>query len=133
MGIPARRGGDGGMVGVDVLSERAAQMREALMKSQSISGNMVSILGSFDDRLSALETAMRPTQIRTHAIRRAHENIDKTLKAAEVILSQFDLSRQDLSAMPEKVLRRMTDPSHTVRNQQRLSSVDTGMSYQRVG
>ncbi|KAL6518238.1 hypothetical protein OROMI_033939 [Orobanche minor] len=94
MGIPARRGGDGGMVGVDVLSERAAQMREALMKSQSISGNMVSILGSFDDRLSALETAMRPTQIRTHAIRRAHENIDKTLKAAEVILSQFDLSRQ---------------------------------------
>ncbi|KAL6545472.1 hypothetical protein OROGR_009346 [Orobanche gracilis] len=96
MGIPTRRGGDGGvgMVGVDVLSERAAQMREALMKSQSISGNMVSILGSFDDRLSALETAMRPTQIRTHAIRRAHENIDKTLKAAEVILSQFDLSRQ---------------------------------------
>lgn len=33
-------------------------------------------------------------QIRTHAIRKAHENIDKTLKAAEVILAQFDLSRQ---------------------------------------
>ncbi|KAL6577616.1 hypothetical protein OROMI_009944 [Orobanche minor] len=29
-----------------------------------------------------------------HATRRAHENIDRTLKAAEVILSQFDLSRQ---------------------------------------
>ncbi|KAK6156239.1 hypothetical protein DH2020_010487 [Rehmannia glutinosa] len=80
--------------GVDMLSDRAAQMREALVKSQSITDNMVSILGSFDHRLSALETAMRPTQIRTHAIRRAHENIDKTLKAAEVILSQFDLSRQ---------------------------------------
>ncbi|KAK4385461.1 Exocyst complex component EXO70A1 [Sesamum angolense] len=97
MGIPARRGGGGGgggVVGVDMLSERAAQMREALVKSQSITDNMVSILGSFDHRLSALETAMRPTQIRTHAIRRAHENIDKTLKAAEVILSQFDISRQ---------------------------------------
>ncbi|KAE9451265.1 hypothetical protein C3L33_16840, partial [Rhododendron williamsianum] len=40
---------------------------------------MVSTLGSFDHRLSALETAMRPTQ---------------DIKAAEVILAQFDLSRQ---------------------------------------
>ncbi|XP_047320628.1 exocyst complex component EXO70A1-like [Impatiens glandulifera] len=39
--------------------------------------------------------------IRTHAIRRAHENIDKTLKASEVILSQFDISRQ----VESKILR----------------------------
>ncbi|KAI3783653.1 hypothetical protein L1987_42739 [Smallanthus sonchifolius] len=32
--------------------------------------------------------------IRTHSIRRAHENIDKTLKAANVILNRFDLSRE---------------------------------------
>ncbi|XAR53529.1 hypothetical protein NMG60_11022119 [Bertholletia excelsa] len=89
MGIPALAPGGG-----DVLSERASRMRESLQKSQSITDTMVSILGSFDHRLSALETAMRPTQVRTHAIRRAHENIDKTLKAAEVILAQFDLSRQ---------------------------------------
>uniref|UniRef100_A0A5B6ZVV6 Exocyst subunit Exo70 family protein n=1 Tax=Davidia involucrata TaxID=16924 RepID=A0A5B6ZVV6_DAVIN len=89
MGVPTAA-----PVGVDMLSERAAMMREALQKSQSITDNMVSILGSFDHRLSALETAMRPTQIRTHSIRRAHENIDKTLKAADVILAQFDLSHQ---------------------------------------
>ncbi|GLT50057.1 hypothetical protein SLA2020_235690 [Shorea laevis] len=82
------------VVGMDSLSERAAMMRESLQKSQTITDNVVSILGSFDSRLSALETAMRPTQIRTHSIRKAHENIDKTLKAAEVILAQFDLSRQ---------------------------------------
>ncbi|XP_044461536.1 exocyst complex component EXO70A1-like [Mangifera indica] len=76
------------------LSEKAAKMRESLQKSQTITDNVVSILGSFDHRLSALETAMRPTQIRTHAVRKAHENIDKTLKAAEVILARFDLSRQ---------------------------------------
>ncbi|KAH7547719.1 hypothetical protein JRO89_XS14G0006900 [Xanthoceras sorbifolium] len=76
------------------LSEKAIKMRESLLKSQTITDNVVSILGSFDHRLSALETAMRPTQIRTHAIRKAHENIDKTLKAAEIILTQFDLSRQ---------------------------------------
>ncbi|KAJ0102942.1 hypothetical protein Patl1_05851 [Pistacia atlantica] len=85
-----------GVTGMDSLSlsEKAARMRESLQKSQTITDNVVSILGSFDHRLSALETAMRPTQIRTHAIRKAHENIDKTLKAAEVILAQFDLSRQ---------------------------------------
>uniref|UniRef100_A0A5B6ZVX3 Exocyst subunit Exo70 family protein n=1 Tax=Davidia involucrata TaxID=16924 RepID=A0A5B6ZVX3_DAVIN len=79
---------------METLWERAAFMRESLQKSQTITDNMVTILGSFDQRLSSLETAMRPTQIRTHSIRRAHENIDKTLKAADVFLGQFDLSRQ---------------------------------------
>ncbi|CAF2057188.1 unnamed protein product [Brassica oleracea var. botrytis] len=64
---------------IDLLSERALLMRKSLQKSQTITDNVVSILGSFDSRLSALESAMRPTQIRTHAIRKAHENIDKTL------------------------------------------------------
>ncbi|KAJ6317301.1 hypothetical protein OIU76_012939 [Salix suchowensis] len=80
--------------GMDSLGERAAKMKEALQKSQTITDSVVSILGSFDSRLSVLETAMRPTQIRTHAIRKAHENIDKTLKTAEVILTQFDAYRQ---------------------------------------
>ncbi|ONI21528.1 hypothetical protein PRUPE_2G071900 [Prunus persica] len=88
-------------MGGDSLSLKAAMMRESLQKSQTITDSVVSILGSFDHRLSALETAMRPTQIRTHSIRKAHENIDKTLKAAEVILAQFDLSRQAES----KILR----------------------------
>ncbi|GLT61182.1 hypothetical protein SLA2020_339040 [Shorea laevis] len=79
---------------MQALSERAGFMRDSMQKSQTITDNMVAILGSFDHRLSALETAMRPTQIRTHSIRRAHENIDKTLKAAEVILGQFDLMRK---------------------------------------
>ncbi|XP_048424003.1 exocyst complex component EXO70A1-like isoform X3 [Pyrus x bretschneideri] len=79
---------------MEALEARASSMRDALHKSQTITDNMVAILGSFDHRLSALETAMRPTQIRTHSIRKAHENIDKTLKAVEVILGQFDLTRK---------------------------------------
>ncbi|KAK7391541.1 hypothetical protein VNO78_19957 [Psophocarpus tetragonolobus] len=82
------------VAGVDFLSDKAAMMRESLQKSQTITDNVVTILGSFDHRLSALETAMRPTQIRTHSIRKAHENIDRTLKAAEVILAHFDQYRQ---------------------------------------
>ncbi|KAH1036945.1 hypothetical protein AAZX31_20G181100 [Glycine max] len=80
--------------GVDLLSEKAAMMRECLQKSETITDNVVTILGSFDHRLSALETAMRPTQIRTHSIRKAHENIDRTSKVAEVILAHFDQYRQ---------------------------------------
>ncbi|XP_047327680.1 exocyst complex component EXO70A1-like [Impatiens glandulifera] len=80
--------------GVEALNERAAKMNEALQKSQSITDTMVSVLGSFDHRLSALQTGLRPTQIRTDEIRRAHDNIDKTLETAEVILFQFDLSRE---------------------------------------
>lgn len=54
MGVPQAMG---------ELRERAAFVRESLQKSQTITDNMVSILGSFDYRLSALETAMRPTQV----------------------------------------------------------------------
>ncbi|KAL9323419.1 hypothetical protein ACSQ67_008276 [Phaseolus vulgaris] len=78
---------------MDALRQRATFVKESLHKSQTITDNMVSILGSFDHRLSALETAMRPTQIKTHSIRSAHDNIDKTLKAAEGILTQFDQTR----------------------------------------
>jgi predicted methyltransferase MtxX (methanogen marker protein 4) len=48
---------------MQALGERAVFMRESLQKSQTITDNMVAILGSFDHRLSALETAMRPTQV----------------------------------------------------------------------
>jgi len=52
--------------GGDLLSEKASAMRESLERSQTITDDVVSILGSFDHRLSALETAMRPTQV-THS------------------------------------------------------------------
>ncbi|KAK8951324.1 hypothetical protein KSP39_PZI003117 [Platanthera zijinensis] len=79
---------------IDALTERANLVRESLQKSQMITDNTVSILGSFDHRLSSLEAAMRPTQVRTLSIRRAQENIDKALKSAEVVLGQFDLTRK---------------------------------------
>ena len=61
--LTQRKGEMGVAVGTDALSERAAMMRESVQKSQTISDSIVSILGSFDHRLSALETAMRPTQV----------------------------------------------------------------------
>ncbi|KAJ1274397.1 hypothetical protein BS78_05G058600 [Paspalum vaginatum] len=84
---------------MDALSRRAAMLRDSLRRSQGNTDGMVAILGSFDHRLSALEAAMRPTQVRTHAIRTAHENIDRTIKAADGILSQFDLARRAEAAI----------------------------------
>ena len=48
---------------MEAVATRAASIRESLQKSQTVTENMVAILGSFDHRLSALETAMRPTQV----------------------------------------------------------------------
>ncbi|KAK1415821.1 hypothetical protein QVD17_31609 [Tagetes erecta] len=79
---------------METLRDRASTMKDCLARSQTITDNMTSILGSFDLRLSALETAMRPTQIKTHSMRQAHENIDKTLKFADAVLVQFDLVKQ---------------------------------------
>jgi len=54
------------------LAARAQFMRESMGKSQSITDSMISILGSFDHRLSALETSMRPTQVEIlHCFRHA--------------------------------------------------------------
>ncbi|KAI3523150.1 hypothetical protein L1887_01207 [Cichorium endivia] len=81
-------------INMETLRDRAVTMRDCLARSQIITDSMTSILGSFDLRLSALETAMRPTQVKTHSMRKAHENIDKTLKFADAILTQFDITKQ---------------------------------------
>ncbi|EFJ09561.1 hypothetical protein SELMODRAFT_184479 [Selaginella moellendorffii] len=78
----------------DALAATALLLRDSLHRSQSVTQSVMSILGSFDARLSGLESAMRPTQLRTHSYRTVHHNIDKTLKAAQAILTRFDVSRQ---------------------------------------
>ncbi|XP_022742852.1 exocyst complex component EXO70A1-like isoform X2 [Durio zibethinus] len=77
------------VVGMDSLSERASMMREALQKSQTITENVVSILGSFDSRLSALETAMRPTQAETKILKGPHEDLEGYLGAIDQLRSKI--------------------------------------------
>lgn len=55
---------------MEVLAKKAMLLRESLQKSQSNTENMVGILGSFDYRLSALDTAMRPTQVSSIVVSR---------------------------------------------------------------
>ena len=57
--LTQRKGEMGVAVGMDALSERATMMRKSVQKSQTISDSIVSILGSFDHRLFALETIVQ--------------------------------------------------------------------------
>jgi hypothetical protein len=48
---------------VQMLMSRSKLMYESLRKSQVLTDSIVNILGSFDRRLSFLETDMRPMQV----------------------------------------------------------------------
>ncbi|KMZ68727.1 Exocyst complex component EXO70A1 [Zostera marina] len=80
--------------GRETMSDRASFLRGSLIESQTNTQGVVTILGSFDDRLSHLDAVMRPTQERTFGIRLAHENIDRTLRSADRILLHFDKCRK---------------------------------------
>ncbi|CAI5953363.1 unnamed protein product [Closterium sp. NIES-64] len=76
------------------LNTQAGQLREVLGKSKAVSEEMITILNTFDARLTNLETAMRPIQARTLAFRKAHANIDATIRAVETVLDKFDIPQQ---------------------------------------
>ena len=81
-------------VGVDALSERAMMMRESVQKSQTINDIIISILSSFNHRLSALETAMGPTQVGlSHSPSQFLPlNLSLICKSKTLILSPISLS-----------------------------------------
>ncbi|CAN6236724.1 unnamed protein product [Urochloa humidicola] len=110
---------------MESLAQRAALLRESLHKSQQATDAVVSILGSFDSRLSALDSAMRPIQVRTHAVRTAHENIDRTLRSADVILTQFDRTREaerEIQKGPHENLQGFLDAVDRLRSIERFFS-----------
>nr|TKW23776.1 hypothetical protein SEVIR_3G009100v2 [Setaria viridis] len=110
---------------MESLAQRAALLRESLQKSQQVTDAVVSILGSFDSRLSALDSAMRPIQVRTHAVRTAHENIDRTLRSADVILTQFDRTREaerEIQKGPHENLQGFLDAVDRLRSIERFFS-----------
>ncbi|XP_037488111.1 exocyst complex component EXO70A1-like isoform X1 [Triticum dicoccoides] len=113
------------------LAQRAALLRESLGRSQAATDAVVSILGSFDSRLSALDAAMRPIQLRTHAVRTAHENIDRTLRSADVILTQFDRTREaerEIQKGPNENLQGFLDAVDRLRSIERFFSSNRSYS-----
>jgi hypothetical protein len=71
-----------GAMEVERLVMKSAFVKESLARSDTMTAEMINILGSFDEQLSSLEAAMRPTQVT--ALRRcAHwEEKDQFLPAS---------------------------------------------------
>ncbi|GLJ36472.1 hypothetical protein SUGI_0732370 [Cryptomeria japonica] len=74
--------------------ESAEKLKESLQESQSLTESMLTILGSFDRRISSLNSAMHPTEVQMVDMRKVQENIEKTLRATELFLMHYDISRQ---------------------------------------
>lgn len=54
---------------------------------------MVSILNSFEERLSKLEATILPVYQETDNLRRRQENIDKTLEALDHVIGFYNVSK----------------------------------------
>lgn len=125
---------------VEMLVARAQFMRESLGKSQSVTDSMITILGSFDHRLSTLETAMRPTQVAipvflTFVAQVLPEPPQKCLRSHSLCLFSLFLSLLLCFIDNHGQLKRLPDFSHaqfppiSVRS---LSSLLTVKQYTQV-
>ncbi len=63
---------------------------------------MVSILNSFEERLSKLEATILPVYQETDNLRRRQENIDRTLEALDHVIGFYNVSKGKIS-MPSKL------------------------------
>ena len=54
---------------------------------------MVSILNSFEERLSKLEATILPVYQETDNLRRRQENIDRTLEALDHVIGFYNVSK----------------------------------------
>jgi exocyst complex component 7 len=60
---------------METLAQHAALLHESLDKSKQVTDVVVSILGSFDSHLSALDSAMHPIQIHAHTVASAGSKV----------------------------------------------------------
>ena len=62
---------------------------------------MVSILNSFEERLSKLEATILPVYQETDNLRRRQENIDRTLEALDHVIGFYNVSKGKISSTIE--------------------------------
>ncbi|EDO29171.1 predicted protein, partial [Nematostella vectensis] len=62
-------------------------LKESLKKSDTITGNMLDILSSFESRIHKLEDTIVPVHKETVDLQRRQANIDKSLSALDHVIS----------------------------------------------
>ena len=81
-------------------------LEERCSQSAELTTGMVSILNSFEERLSRLEWTILPVYQETENLQRRQDNIDRTLKALDHVIGFYNVSKE-----VEKVVK--TGPGQT--------------------
>ena len=74
--------------------ESVKWLLERTQQSEELTNGMVSILTSFEDRLSKLEATILPVYLETENLQRRQENIDKTLEAMDHVIGFYNVSKE---------------------------------------
>lgn len=69
-------------------------LKESLAKSDLVTNNMVSILGSFEDRLLRLEETILPVYEETRNLQRRQHNIENTLGALNHVMNFYGVAKE---------------------------------------
>ena len=74
--------------------ESVKWLLERTQQSEELTNGMVSILTSFEDRLSKLEATILPVYLETENLQRRQENIDRTLEAMDHVIAFYNVSKE---------------------------------------
>ncbi|XP_047052613.1 exocyst complex component EXO70A1-like [Lolium rigidum] len=79
---------------MEALVQRVRTLRASIESSEGCAESTAAVLGSYEQRLSDIDAAMRPIQVSRQAAQRAHDNIDRAIRAANDILAQVVTARE---------------------------------------
>ncbi|KAM0869858.1 hypothetical protein ACQ4PT_040394 [Festuca glaucescens] len=79
---------------MEALVQRVRKLRASIESSEGYAESTAAVLGSYEQRLSDIDAAMRPIQVSRQAAQRAHDNIDRAIRAANAILAQVVTARE---------------------------------------
>ncbi|KAJ3105464.1 GTP-binding nuclear protein gsp1/Ran [Phlyctochytrium planicorne] len=76
-------------------SEELEQLQASLLKTNTLTDKMCTMLSSFEERLGKLETSILPIHRSTQRLTVFHENIQKTLEKVGMIVEYIDLPHKE--------------------------------------
>ncbi|CAM0901813.1 unnamed protein product [Alopecurus aequalis] len=77
-----------------LLRAKANQLREAMRISETVREESAAAVASVGGRMAAVDDAVLPAEARTAGACRVHDNINRSLRAVQDIVRQFDLVRE---------------------------------------
>ncbi|XP_013396537.1 exocyst complex component 7 [Lingula anatina] len=71
-----------------------AVLQDSLQKSQQLTGNMVGILTTFENRLKKLEETIVPVYHETENLQQRHQNIEKTIAELDHVIGFYHVAKE---------------------------------------